>query len=739
MNGMGAPLLANYQSALLYPPNWFLFLLQSLGGIGWGAWGEAILAAAHLAWAGIGMALLSRELGIHPLGQSISGLAFGLSGYIVGRLGFLSINAAVSWLPWVILTIELIGSYSPGRGANLGLFCESSWRGLISPIWRVRWLAICLAMQLLAGHAQTAWYTLLLAILWGSARGWLNREVEESTSHPIIRWMEIKIRVQSVVSVWRHLALALVLAVGLSSVQLLPTAEYLLLSQRSSQVDFDFAMTYSFWPWRFLTMLAPDMFGNPVRGDFWGYGNYWEDALYIGLMPLILALAVIVKGKTRARCLLGLAIISMVLALGKNTPVFPWLYHYIPTFSMFQAPTRFSIWCVFALALLAGIGIDAWRRPTGRGLYWTRLATAGALAVTLGAGVAWYFLNDIQLTFLRATALAGMWGVGTGLLALLAPTDEIDSPRNYNFVQKIWPGAVVLFLSADLLVAGWGLNPGIDLSFYQHSGVMDEQFRETLGGGRVFIPMDVEEGLKFKRYFRFDTFNPEIAWQTLRQVILPNLNLLDGVPSANNFDPLVLDEYNQWMTKLAGTNGRIKTDLLNLMAVRVVEDMDSRDENGVSFRISGSGTRFRWVPCERLVLDAKEAWDILSSGKMEIDRQVVIQMDAEGVEANKPCNAADTVADIREISESPNNVTIQVSTDVGGWLVASDVFYPGWRATLNGEVVPIKKANFLFRAVYVSPGVHTVVFSYYPTSFYMGALISLLAVSILWVAYRLRR
>ena len=42
-SGMGAPLFANYQSALAYPPTWLLLLLSSLGGVEWSAWGQGVL------------------------------------------------------------------------------------------------------------------------------------------------------------------------------------------------------------------------------------------------------------------------------------------------------------------------------------------------------------------------------------------------------------------------------------------------------------------------------------------------------------------------------------------------------------------------------------------------------------------------------------------------------------------------------------------------------------------------
>jgi hypothetical protein len=99
--GMGAPLLANYQSALLYPPDWIYLLLYALAGVRLMTWGMALVAALHLVWAGVGMAAILRRLGLGVLAQAVSGLAFGLSGYLVARLGFLSITSTAAWLPWV--------------------------------------------------------------------------------------------------------------------------------------------------------------------------------------------------------------------------------------------------------------------------------------------------------------------------------------------------------------------------------------------------------------------------------------------------------------------------------------------------------------------------------------------------------------------------------------------------------------------------------------------------------------
>jgi uncharacterized membrane protein YfhO len=66
----------------------------------------------------------------------------------------------------------------------------------------------------------------------------------------------------------------------------------------------------------------------------------------------------------------------------------------------------------------------------------------------------------------------------------------------------------------------------------------------------------------------------------------------------------------------------------------------------------------------------------------------------------------------------------------GGWLVLADTWYPGWQAAVDGERVPLYRADYLFRAVEVPPGEHQVSFTYRPLSVRLGVLISILA----WLA-----
>jgi hypothetical protein len=670
--GMGAPLFANYQSALLYPPTWIYFGLAAIGGLSAMAWGQAILVALHLAWAGWGMGLLIRRFGKSELAQTVGGLAFGLSGYLVARAHFLSINAAVAWLPWILLAAYDLVHYPRNKRALLRL-------------------ALLLALQWLAGHAQIAWYTLLLTIAWTAFWAWQTGRCQ-SLGRSAVRF-----------------GMAGLLAFGLSAAQLLPTAEYLLNSQRATQVDFTRSATYSFWPWRLIGLVAPNFFGNPAQGNYNGYGNFWEDAIYVGLLPLLLAIAAIwwarkqTKQKSLIAFLLGLIGISFILALGNNTPVFEWLYKYAPTFALFQSPTRFTIWLVFALAMLAALAVDQWKPPRDRALYWSRLGVAGSVAIILGGGAGWMLAEQgaivaPQSYFSTVTLM--------GVLALASAWLHLRSPRNGGGTAQ-WVWLVSGLVAADLLLAGWGLNPGTSLELYKEDVNLRTDLRVDLGNGRLFISEPDDYELRYEHLFQFSDFfasDPEL----IRSSLVPNTAILTGIPSANNYDPLVPNVYRNWMDQLNQAGKDERQDLLAQMGVSVVEEVDLEATPQISFQPIETLSRARWMSCTETVLD-------------------LIECEVSG----------DATAEI--MRNTANTVSIAVTASSEGWLVLADTNFPGWRALSNGEELPIVSADGIFRAVRLPVGQFEVKFVYQPVWFFAGIALTVVSWAILLILWRITK
>jgi hypothetical protein len=249
--GMGVPLLANYQTALLYPPNWILALTPT-------GWGEGLLVLAHLALAGAGTVLLLRSLRIGPLGQAVGGIAFASCSYLVARAGFFSLIAAAAYLPWVVLSADrAAAAIQSGTSADR--------------LRATAFLAGVLALQALSGHAQTMAYALVFAVSWS-----IWRAANLGGGRAAVQ----------LVAVW-FLAAALGLAVA--GAQILPTAEYLAESSRGGGLPELCALTYSFWPWRTLGLVLPGLF-EARRGRLLGLWQLLGGRLYVGVLAVLMAL-----------------------------------------------------------------------------------------------------------------------------------------------------------------------------------------------------------------------------------------------------------------------------------------------------------------------------------------------------------------------------------------------------------------------------------------------------------------
>jgi hypothetical protein len=89
-----------------------------------------------------------------------------------------------------------------------------------------------------------------------------------------------------------------------------------------------------------------------------------------------------------------------------------------------------------------------------------------------------------------------------------------------------------------------------------------------------------------------------------------------------------------------------------------------------------------------------------------------------------------------EIAEySSNKVELRANLTSDAWIILTDTFYPGWKATIDGKTEAIiVPANYIFRAIYVPKGLHKIVFQYWPKHFTLSiavALITLLGCCIL--------
>ena len=740
--GSGAPLLANHQTAVFYP----LFVLYLLLPV---EVAITLEVALHLFMAGAFMYLCARGLGLSRDGAVLAGLSYMGSGFIVTRLNFPTMVAAAAWLPlsfWLTYLMVRRG----GRAHILAL-------------------GVIIAVQFLAGHAQLWFYTLLFIGGYAVFEGFFG------LAFPPPRWGEEKEeqgdtpsssldrRLRPLITPVRFLA-ALFLGLGLAAVQFLPTLEFALHSQRGGGADWEFAMTYSLWPWKLLAFLMPDFFGNPARGNYWGYANYWEDCGYIGVLPLLLAFIAIFRGvkspATRfARTSLFLAItvpLSLLLALGKNTPVYPFVFRYVPGFGFFQAPARFLYLYTFATALLAGMGADFLKQAPLSLPSIRRMGTA-SVGLLIAAALLRFLPLEIRDTFIGGFSLFALLFAGATLCLWV---NAILWRRGHR--QGI---ALALLVFADLLIFGAGFNPFIDPDLYRRPTETGRFFAEVgeKAPFRLYTFGPEEHHIKYERFFRFDRFGPDGGnsvnysplkfWMGLRESQIPQLNMFEGFDHAGVFDPLVVGRYRKLLDAIdrAPLQGALR--LLGMLNVRYIistEPIPGLEPNalrgGYYIYENGYALPRAWAVFKaRDVADGERAFAVITAPGFEPAQEIVIEPKmhpyaSRGENEGMPSNTlpqSGTGPALR-LHYVPNGVRIEVVMENPGYLVLSETYYPGWQVYVDGNPEPLLRANYTLMAVRLDGGHHTVLFRYDPPLFKAGAIISILALlSLSGVALRL--
>jgi hypothetical protein len=743
--GAGTPLAANLQTAAFYPLNVLFLLMPVERAFGWAL-------ALHVALAGLFAYYLGRTLGLGRFGALVTGLVYGLGGYLIAHWVFPSMVYAITWLPLLLaLTEKVVRQSRSSRLAPTAL------------------LAAAIALQLLAGHAQTSFYSLLIVAAFAL-------------------WRAIQQRGSGIVRRAWPVALAVLWGLALAAIQLLPTAELTAHSQRAGTLaDLQFANELSFWPWRLITLLAPDFFGNPARGEYWAHGTYWEEAAFVGVLPLLLAALAIARrgwrrrpGRSRsagmphapgeeqppaggqdstprapALALVPffalLSLLSILLALGNYTPIYPLLFRYVPGFGLFQAPARLMIGYALGMAVLAGAGAQVAGdvRITPRLQMALKLAAFTGLGMAVGGAFATLVLPGIPTSF-----SAGMirLGVTAALAAGLLLARPLAVGRGISVRSRLgrgqWQALTAALIAIDLLAFGWGLAPGASPAVYR-SPVATAQFLQSQPPGRLAVPHPYAQKV-YEQYVSLRSFGPSdpAYLQGRRESLLPNLNSTLDLPGVGNYDPLTIRLYRDLWDRIAAnhdgppegvTKGKSRS-ALNLLGARYVIS----DDDLPLPVIYGAGPRIYLneaaLPAAFVVFQARVVEDgearlaALLDPAFDPRAEVLLSQPPDTPLPQEGAGQAQAIQPEPSTARTgPGEVVVRVQMARPGYLILTDTYYPGWRASVDGQPAEILPADHAFRAVELSAGEHTVVFGYEPASFRLGAWISLGAILLLAV------
>jgi hypothetical protein len=690
----GEPLLAKpfYQAA--YPPTWLNLVLLPHQYF-------KVFALAHCFFGGAGVLFLARRLGASRGAAFLGGATALCSGPFLSVLTTWHHFAGAAWTPWVLVGVDGVLE-RPGALRALAL-------------------AAVVAGQILAGSGDMCLVTGFLAaayLVFGGRR----------LSRGAFSWAGV----------------GLLLALGVSSVQLLPSLALLRGSSRTATLPAA-NMYWSVHPASLLDLAVPRLVADfpmsqRVRHFVMESREPFLRSLYLGVSALVFVLAC--PGRRWLFPAFG-GLFLLLASLGRFFPLFPLLLH-LPLVRLMRFPVKLLVPSGVLLGLLVAQAWDAFLRPWGprersRGLAGALLAfslTATLLVlahvIPLRAGP-WSVEADGEEASFAATqgrlVHAALASGAMGLLLLIRSLREVQ-----GVLAPVASGVILL----DLVVSGAGVNKTAPPELASRPALV-----KAMGAGaRVYVQQADTAELNHQFVRGPAGWSRDAAWAL-------GLDAMAVPPSASRWG--VFGSYDGELTGLASPEletvgmalrkawpGEGARRLLEVAAVQFVVALNGEVPPGLVKRAEEASV-FR-DPIQLFALETPLPRSYVAGGRRPVDpeaiapalldtgfdprREVLLPPGTPGA-APPP----DFVGDSRIVWRKPDALGLEARSSSAGYVVLNEAYERGWRAWLDGSPTALVQANGLFRAVAVPGGRHTVVMRYRPPSVFWGLFASLASIA----------
>ena len=635
----GQPVIGNIEYSLFYPLNLF-FLAFSFFTALW------LYNVVHLIIAGLGTYLLCRQVGIFKSGSLIAACLFMLNGRLLYYInaGWVDHFGSICWLPLILLAARCVLASTHLKYSAL--------------------LAAALAMSFLAGTPQYALLASFLFIL--------------QCLYSFIAALNGSQRL----SLLLRSSLAGLLFTLLVSIQLLPTFEQAGLSSRvfftGEAYGFHFDFDAGQW---FRLFLRPEV----ARQDY-----AWELCAYIGIGGLILATwgATKIRGFRLDAVIWGL--LPILISLGPAFPPAAFLIKSIPGMSLLTSASRYLIFSILILCILAGRGLEKVLPALEKGSLRVRvyLVVMALVLSILGIFLAPLSQGNVNAS-LRFWIMVGLFFTSIGLYAW----------------RKSLPWR--LFLFGALVVDPLLFAPEV-LTGYQKSDLRPpariiaalESYPETVRIATIQPP-----------HLRDDLLNPFDDW----------LSAAYRIRRAGGYDPLAMLRSLQYLAGMDGT-GDIKAAMWGFRPWAFARP--------ALYNIAGITHLVTFEPIEHPRLDPV-AQDTITMPHFHggwWQSQPVYLYQNKGVLPRAFFKAHGSSAPVTAIATeetSPNRLRLQIDTRVPGVVVLSESFHPGWTAVQPSPPIVLQPFLETFISFQVEPGQHDILLEFSPHSYRRGRLLSL--------------
>ena len=409
----------------------------------------------------------------------------------------------------------------------------------------------------------------------------------------------------------------------------------------------------------------------------------WTDvsmvSVYSGVLIPLLALCALASHRRDPWVwwLLGIGVLSLVAAMGQSLPLRGWLYDWVYPMRFFRHSAVFRMFFVFPLAVLALYGSKVMERAVGseaRAL-WTRFFIGASVAAAAAiVAYEWFLLTLPVRTGQAGPFLAFLW---------LAPVAVALAGLGQRRLRRWVPAMLVLLASADAL-----LTEQLSRLMMEDTDKIVARWRSL--DARHQRSLDLTRSGLARTESVCEPWTPAQCWW--------NDQLITKVPTLRAYATFTND-FHYVMSRdpilRAAASGSDRIWYASAVAMAPIGDS----------AFAAFMRRAALLGAPPLVVHTREQMLRAGSGRS----------DARGGEQIERVPAAQRIA-VRVLDYHPNELTIRSAPD-SGWLMVTDRWAPGWRATVNARAVPIFGADFIFRAVPVQRGENIVHFTYEPAGY----------------------
>ena len=717
----GHPLHAMGQAGLAYPPNWLLM------GFGTFAWIKLSFAFHTLLASLLTYGLANRELGRNReavWASAVAGVIYGYGGFLAAHTfaGHLNLVAAAAWIPGVWWGLMALADR---------VLVNHKGADRLGPLRASVLTALTIAMTVLAGSPQVT----LLAVIPGGV--WCIGRLLLGAYR--LSWPRRRSLVGLCIG-WG--GATILLAVGLSAVQLLPMLQLASWSARGELAGANVALQYSMPQTGLANLLFAWFWGHP-DGMWWARVSRWEFSGYVGFITLFPAFLGATSDWRRSVPLLAGAVLSIVAALGINGNLYIHAVDYLPLFDRFRVPARFLAPATLFLALASARGFYGLARVRHRTLAWAILSSVAALLFgwlylrchpeTIGAVWQQLIADRAHPRVPDGAGLATRWwraGYALEGLAALVCTGLVLLSRYEKSSRYL---AMIAAVAAGLIFAasqGGLIKPGAP-SKYRYPADMQE------------LIMDVPEG---ERMVAFS----QRSWNRAGALSRENIA---------GYDPSLSSRYNLFANVSAyGRAGLTKTkvwalyptgrhrgpsSVWNLVGVRHAVVRGIRSYFSAGWELVRQAGNYRLlnnpaaVPpawCAQQVSARIDSRDVAAGMLAHVSSELAAFVEGENLESFSEGDCM-----VSQAGSVPGFRRYLVEASESRLLVINQQHHPEWHCLVDGHEGRLYSINLLSMGCLVPQGQHVVDFAYRPVTFQVGLALTLITLVGLLFAGLLRR